>query len=148
MIVDLLRALRASRLVKRDRDLESTWEIIWWWEARRIPFNIIVGVTGVVSSVAILIIAAVGERAMPNAQVLPDPPIFLLVPVILFGVMANVCYTGGWIVELLVKYAWPAEPNGFGTLSFTLGVVFAVLVTLLPIPLYGGLLLLVYVFEL
>jgi len=148
MIGPGLRALRSSRLVERGRDPESAWEVIAWWEARRIPFNLIVGVTGAVTSAAMLVIAAVGELAMPGAQIFPDPPILVLVPVVLFAVMANVCYTGGWIVELLINYAWPEEPEGFGTLSFTLGLVFAVLVTLPPIPLFGGLLLLVKLLSL
>jgi len=51
---------------------------------------------------------------------------------------ANVCYTGGWLAELIVKRAWPEESRSFGTLAFTLGVPFAIVVTLLPALLIGG----------
>jgi len=68
--------------------------------------------------------------------------LFAMLGVIAFGIMANVCYTGGWIAELLVRRTWPQESPQVATLSFTLGLVLAVLVTLLPIPLFGILILL------
>ena len=37
------------RLFRREVEPKSDWEIIAWWEARRIPYNLIVGVAGVVA---------------------------------------------------------------------------------------------------
>ena len=45
---------------------------------------------------------------------LPDPPILAVIGVIAFGVIANVFYTGGWIVELLVAKVWHVESARFG----------------------------------
>jgi hypothetical protein len=41
-------------------------------------------------------------------------------------------------LELVVKRAWPAQSEQFGTLMFTLGLVFAVVVTLIPAVLISG----------
>jgi hypothetical protein len=49
--------------------------------------------------------------------------------------MANICYTGGWIAELLVQQVWPGEGKTFGKISFFLGLIFSIMLTLVP----GGL---------
>ena len=69
---------------------------------------------------------------------MPDPPFFAFIGIILYGVMANVCYTGGWVTELIVKKIWPDQSEQFGSLSFTLGLVFAVILTLFPIAFLGA----------
>src|SRR5829696_2147783 len=99
MLIALLRQLRLSALGRRSASVQSAWQVIGWWEARRIPFNLIVGVTGAVTSVAILITAFVSERLTGEPVGWPDPPIFLLLAVIVFVGGANVCFTGGWIAE-------------------------------------------------
>jgi hypothetical protein len=140
--MEFLRRIRTSKLVARERTLESAMDIILWWEARRIPFNLIVGAAGIGTCAGIVAIGVIGDYFLEVGFILPDPPIFVMLGVIAFGIMANVCYTGGWIVELLVRRTWPQESHQVATLSFTLGLVLAILVTLLPIPLFGVLLLL------
>jgi hypothetical protein len=63
---------------------------------------------------------------------LPDPPILAVIGVIAFGITANVCYTGGWIVELLVAKLWRVESTRFGPIAFTLGTALSVLLALAP----------------
>ena len=139
MLVRTLIRIRSSALGKRHAPLESTWRIIGWWEARRIPFNLIVGATGVVTSVAILLIAAVMELFFGLPVEWPDPPIIMFFGVVFFAVAANACYTMGWILELLVKRVWPEESDRFGTLTLTLGLLFSVIVTLTPAVAMAGL---------
>jgi hypothetical protein len=72
---------------------------------------------------------------------IPDPPFFALLAVIAYGLMANLCYTGGWATELLVRKIWPDEATAFGKISFFLGLMFSILLTLLPgivIPTIGA----------
>ena len=133
----LLQSIRSSAFVKRERELQSAAEIIWWWEARRLLFNAVVGATGIVTLVAIVAIGITYERLTGRPFGLPDPPIFAVFGVVLFSIAANVCYTGGWIAEWLIRRAWPQESNGLATIAFTLGMVLSVIVTLLPIPLLG-----------
>ena len=132
ILISLLRRIRSSRLGRREIAAATAWQVIGWWEARRIPFNLIVGAAGTVSAAAILGIGVVGELAFGIPFGLPDPPIFAVAAVVVYALGANVCFAGGWIAELIVRRAWPDESDRFGTLSFTLGLVFAVVVTLLP----------------
>jgi hypothetical protein len=138
MLIRLLRQIRSSALGRRNSALQSTWQIIGWWEARRIPFNLIVGVAGILTSVGILVTALISEHLIGEPIGMPDPPVLAVVGAVLFVLGANACYTGGWIGELIVKRAWPDQSELFGTLMFTLGLVFAVVVTLLPAVLIGA----------
>jgi hypothetical protein len=72
------------------------------------------------------------ERLGGVAIGLPDPVVLAVIGVIAFGVIANVCYTGGWIVELLVAKVWRVESTRFGPIAFALGTAFSVLVALAP----------------
>ena len=142
MPIELLRRIRTSQLVARERTLESAFDIVLWWEARRILFNLVVGATGIVTIAALVTMAVIGGYLSGDPDFgWPDPPLFAMLGVIAYGILANVCYTGGWIVELLIRRAWPQESHQAATLSFTLGLVLAVLITLLPIPLFALLLL-------
>jgi hypothetical protein len=49
-----------------------------------------------------------------------------------YAVMANLCFTGGWVAELLVQKIWPGKGNDFGRISFFLGLGFSILLTLVP----------------
>ena len=131
-VINLLRRIRSSRLGRREIPAATAWQVIGWWEARRIPFNMIVGVAGAISGAAVLCIGLVGELVFGVPFGLPDPPIFAVAAVVLYALGANVCFAGGWMAELIVRRTWPDESDRFGTLSFTLGLVFAVVVTLLP----------------
>ena len=138
MPIKSLQGLRSSSLINRDAPLTSIWQIIGWWEARRLIFNLIIGATGVVTCLAILAIAVISDYVLGIPVGMPDPPIFAFAGIIIYGVMANVCYTGGWVTEFIVKNTWPDQSEQFGTLSFTLGLVFAIIITLSPIALLGA----------
>lgn len=133
-----LQWLRSSSLINRNAPLTSIWQIIGWWEARRLIFNLIIGATGTITCIAILAIAVISDYVFGIPVGMPDPPIFAFAGIIIYGVMANVCYTGGWVTELIVKKTWPDQSEQFGALSFTLGLVFAVIITLSPIALLGA----------
>jgi len=72
------------------------------------------------------------ERSGGVAVGFPDPPILAVIGVIVFGILANVCYTGGWVVELLVAKVWRVESTQFGPIAFALGTAFSVLLALAP----------------
>jgi len=59
-----------------------------------------------------------------------------------YGIMANLCFTGGWLVELFIALAWGLRPARFGSIAFGLGLLGSVVITLLPAAttvLFGGL---------
>ena len=138
MLIRILRQIRSSALGRRASPLLSAWQIIGWWEARRIPFNLIVGVAGILTSVGILVTALISEHLTNEPIGMPDPPVLAVVGAVVFVLGANACYTGGWIGELIVRRAWPDQSELFGTLMFTLGLVFAVVVTLSPAVVIAG----------
>jgi len=45
----------------------------------------------------------------------PDPPLFALIGILIYGIMANVCFTGGWIAELVIRQIWPHEAERFAS---------------------------------
>jgi hypothetical protein len=55
-----------------------------------------------------------------------------LFAILLYGIAANLFFTGGWLAELVVRKIWPREADRFATLSFSLGLVFSVLLTVTP----------------
>jgi len=111
---------------------DSFWEIVRWWEVRRIPYNLVVGGVGIVSGGVVLALAAIASEIFNEPLGWPDPPILAVFGVIAYGIAANVCYTGGWVAEWVVRKVWRERAGAFGEISFVLGVVFSVLLTLAP----------------
>ena len=112
--------------------------MIGWWESRRIPYNFIVGCAGIITIIAMFISATFGEIFLAQAIGLPDPPIIMILGILLYGIMANILYTGGWVIELVVRKLWPNEADSFATHSFALGVIFSVILTFVPGIITGG----------
>ena len=124
--------LRPSTLCRRDALITNARDTIGWWESRRIPFNLIVGSAGILSCITIGIVGLGSEILFGSEFGIPNPPAFALIGILIYGIMANVCFTGGWIAELVVRRIWPREADRFASTSFSLGLVFSVLLTLTP----------------
>jgi hypothetical protein len=124
--------LRNSILCRRDVSPASAWEVIGWWEARRIPFNLIVGIAGLLSCIVIGVVA-VGSFFLFNSDFgSPGSPLGEVFLVLIYALGANIFFTGGWIAELIVRKLWPIQADRFATLTYSLGVTFAVLLTAAP----------------
>jgi hypothetical protein len=136
-IVAAVRRLGKSSLFGRDTPVKNTKEAIGWWETRRASYNLIVGGTGIITCAVILIIGAAASIFFNSDFGLPDPPLFAIFGVIVYGVMANVCFTGGWVTELIVRRVWADEADRFATSAFSLGLAFSVLLTLIPAIIVG-----------
>ncbi|HWG40561.1 MAG TPA: hypothetical protein VN658_08425 [Candidatus Acidoferrales bacterium] len=134
-IIRAMQRLVNSRFFSRDVPDPGVWRTIGWWEVRRVPYNLLVGLAGVVTCVVCFITALVCGHFLGDPIGLPDPPGFAFLGIAAYGVMANICYTGGWTAELMVQQVWPDEGKAFGKISFFLGLIFSILLTLVP----GGL---------
>lgn len=132
MLGSLAQWMGQFRLFQRDGTYDGFWNVIFWWEARRLPYNMIVGLSGALSGLLILGNGFVTERVLGEPIGLPDPPVFAVIAVIAYGIMANVCFTGGWIAELLSRRVWGDRVAAFGEVALTLVTIFSVLLTLLP----------------
>jgi hypothetical protein len=74
---------------------------------------------------------------------MPHPPLLVVIAALAYGIVVNVFYTGGWILELLVAKLWHVRTPVFGPIAFTIGTAVSVVVTLVP----AGLLVLLAVFT-
>jgi len=76
--------------------------------------------------------AFITERVLGEPIGLPNPPLFALIAVIAYSIMANICFTGGWIAKLISRRVWGDRVDAFGEVVLALGTIFSVLLTLLP----------------
>jgi hypothetical protein len=107
----------------------TTLGILTWWESRRLLYNIIVGATGIVT----LGVIAVAELiAPPKGHSLFSES--ALIPVLIYGALANMCYTLGPIVEIALERTWKDLVLPIGPALFRQGLTFSIGLTLLPIP--------------
>jgi hypothetical protein len=91
-------------------------KIIRWWEKRRLAYNVVVA--GCVTGTAFLGLLTLN----PPSEVL----LALLAPGLPFLVMANVCYTLGWMVESLLHKIWGRSLLPVGPALFRAGLTLAV----------------------
>ena len=127
-----LEMLTRWRLFRRARPPERAWDVIAWWESRRIPYNLIVGATGIAFAIVMLLMGCLTQHFVGEAIDAAGSPLFEIIAVILYGIMANICFTGGWILELLSRRIWGARAEAFGEIAFTWGTLCSVLLTLVP----------------
>ena len=104
----------------------STLGIVWWWEAHRLLFNLLVGGAGLVT----LVVLGVLILVVPRAPFFIDWQIVLL-----YGVVANALYTAGWMVELWLRRFLGADHPVIGPVLFRYGLVFSLALTLMPLGL-------------
>lgn len=103
--------------------------ILRWWEARRLRYNLLVGASGLASLVAVRLVTW-----LP-----PDPRTLLFDwrPVVVFGVLANVCYTLGPTVEIALHKLWGNTVLPAGPALFRMGLTFSVGLAFFPALLVG-----------
>ena len=101
----------------------SSWSVLRWWESRRPLFNAAVGAAGVLSLGVISLLEGPPQTAT-----------MVLGGVVVYGVMANVCYTLGPVADLLLRRWLGDRAPAAGPALFRYGFVFSVGLTLLPIP--------------
>jgi hypothetical protein len=112
-----------SRLLFEPTLVRSPLRVVHWWERRRLSYNAIVGVAGLGSVVWINAL----ELTLGNGW-FPVP----WVAIVGYGILANVCYTAGWVVENLAE-RWLKRPvYGLGPALFRHGLVFSVGLTMIP----------------
>jgi hypothetical protein len=66
------------------------------------------------------------------------PPLLAILGILIYGVMADVCFTGGWLAELVVRKISPREADRFAASSFSYGLAFSLLLTLSPAIIIGA----------
>ena len=99
--------------------------IVKWWEGRRLHFNLFVGGAGVISLGVLHFLIW-----LPPSARAPGPP---LIGVVVFGVLANVCYSLGPLLEIVMHKLWGRHILPIGPTLYRMGLTFSLGLTLLPV---------------
>ncbi|WP_419949695.1 hypothetical protein [Candidatus Palauibacter sp.] len=98
--------------------------IIGWWERRRLPYNLIIGGTGLVTTAAVSLAMALNGES---------EPLMWFRAAGFWLVAANVCYALGPAAEIALEKLFGRSLLPAGPLLFRAGLTAAVGVTLAPI---------------
>lgn len=104
----------------------SPLRIVAWWEVRRIPYNVIVGITGIMGLALYYLFITMANGLEPGED-LVEPMALIMAPFFI-----NICYTAGWIVELPANVIRHKGSSPIGPTLLKLGVGFSIFVTSLP----------------
>jgi hypothetical protein len=97
-------------------------ELIAWWEARRLRFNLYVGVVGIATW---LLVMTAGSAAVKLGEDFEEP-IAMIVGPFIYAIFANVFYTFGWVVDTML---YRGKPRVW---LYKSGVIFSLVLTSLP----------------
>ena len=103
-----------------------TAEIIRWWESRRPAYNLTVGMAGIVSLTSVYLFEALSRGRVHG------PP---WGGILAYAILANLFYCLGPIADTIIMRGWGRDYSEVGPTLFRYGFVFAVGLTLLPVPL-------------
>jgi hypothetical protein len=115
-----------TRFFFRPTYLQQTpWSIIQWWEVRRPTYNLVVGAAGLLTLTTLALVAGPPDQF----------PHELFDLIVVYAIMANLFYCLGPALDFLVHRRLGPDYSAVGPALFRYGFVFAVGLTLLPIPL-------------
>ena len=100
----------------------SRSDLIRWWEARRLRYNLMVGAIGIVTWFLVL---CVGSLAVKPGVDFEEPFMMIIGPIV-YGLFANLCYSLGWIVDTRLYRGRPRVH------LYKAGLVFSLVLTALP----------------
>lgn len=94
------------------------YDVIAWWELRRIAYNLIVGIEGMAGVALYLFIDTLPPR-------LPPDQLDWDVAFSIFGgaIVANILYTCGWVCEIGIRLLIRQQIRWFGPVMFSLGLL-------------------------
>jgi hypothetical protein len=123
--------MQLQRLLFEPTLVRSPLRVVQWWESRRLSYNVIVGITGLGTLVYVNGLELLLGNGMLIPRPGPDGPQQVMA-IVAYGVLANLCYTGGWILENVAQ-RWLKRPvYGLGPALFRHGLVFSMGLTLIP----------------
>ena len=100
----------------------SRKDLIRWWEARRLRYNLMVGAVGAVTW---LLVLCVGSLAVKPGVDFEEPFMMIIGPPI-YGLFANLCYSFGWVVDTCFNRGRPR------IYLYKTGLIFSLVLTALP----------------
>jgi hypothetical protein len=109
----------------------SDLRVILWWEQRRLPYNLIVGIVGL-CSFAIFGLAIWQSGALKAGEDAVEPLALLAAPI-----LVNIAYTAGWITEIAARRLWPEKAAPIGPVLLRIGLVLSIGLELIPSVAWG-----------
>jgi hypothetical protein len=106
----------------------TTGQVIRWWEVRRLFYNAVLLVIGVA---AIMGMEWIMTKVIPLGEDAVEPMVLIL-GVLVYGSMANLLYTSGWLMELWGRKSDPILARRRGRWMFRAGLLFSCVLTSLP----------------
>ncbi len=133
----MLQRVVRHRFFSRDEMVQDWRDIIALWETRRIAYNILLlatGIAGILVGAGLFLLAVVSVEADGGggggqAPALLLPLAFPVPGILLYATAANICYTGGWILELFARWLWGERAEAFGEIAHFLGLSLSILLT-------------------
>ncbi len=108
--------------------MKQPYDAIAWWEVRRIPYNLALFATGLLS---LSLIEWVGSYYVASGEDVIEP-ILLIIASVSYGIAANIFYTLGWITEILWSEGKTDLTQPLRAKIFCMGLIFSIALTLLP----------------
>jgi len=109
----------------------SPLSIIIWWEVRRIPYNILIGIYGFLSLLLFYFLIQSSGKLEPGEDAV-EPMAIFVAPIVI-----NLAYTAGWVVELILRHVFSVKSRIVGPRLLKIGVVFSLVVVSLPSIVWG-----------
>jgi MFS family permease len=100
----------------------SRRDLVKWWEARRLRYNLMVGAVGIVTWFLVLCVGSLAVK--PGVDF--EEPIMMIIGPIIYGLFANLCYSLGWIVD---TWLYRGRPR---TRLYSAGLIFSLVMTASP----------------
>ena len=117
------------RFLSRSDGPLSPGSIISWWELRRAAYNAIVGIVGLPWMLLSMLLAFHCGAVDWMDRAKAEPVLGMLVSVASFGIAANLCFTAGWVLEVLVARLFKVDTHRFGPMALMLGTLISAVVT-------------------
>lgn len=123
----LRELLHVRVLFRPNQDPDRFSSIVKWWEWRRITYNAVLLILGIVSY---YIYWTLFDKYAPDPA---NDGMFPGLGILVVGVGANVFYTVGWISETVLRLLRGRGSKRLAPLLFGLGFAFSVLVFCVPV---------------
>ncbi len=125
--------INLQKIFKVDTAEKPLIKIILWWEIRRILYNLFLLFF---LFVTFTIISFLPRDGFIIFYASPMLAVGISLGLFLFFIVANICYTGGWMFQILtIKLNWKAIQVLTGRL-FIYGLILSFIITLLPVLLW------------
>ena len=128
-VVPVVRSLLGP-LARVPQEPRRWYDVILWWELRRIPYNLIVGIVGMAGIVLYIYIDTLPPQLPPEQLQFEYGPALLL-----RAMLGNFFYTGGWVCELVLRSLTRQQIRWFGPVMFSLGLMLSLALPTLEVAL-------------